>query len=234
MVPPQRALDIAVAAVGLWMTSPVLAAAAIAIALSSPGPILYWAPRVGRRGRVFRMCKLRTMHLGADRGSAITAPNDPRVFPVGGVLRATKLDEVPQLWNVLRGDMALVGPRPEDPAIVARHYGALEHGTLAVRPGLTSPGALYGYTHGNALLDPDDPTGSYVSRLMPIKLRLEALYVRDQSVAYDLRILVRTVVIVTQRLLGRRRFPDPREMAHIDCSDEEAGRGAPPPTGCVT
>jgi lipopolysaccharide/colanic/teichoic acid biosynthesis glycosyltransferase len=229
---PQRAVDVAVAAAGLALALPLLALAALAVRLASPGPALYWAPRVGQGGHVFRMCKLRTMHVGADRGAAITAPGDPRVFRIGALLRAGKIDELPQLWNVLRGEMALVGPRPEDPGLVARHYGPLERSTLAVRPGLTSPGALFGFTHGDALLDPADPVGSYVARLMPTKLRLEAVYVQNRSLAYDLQVLARTGWILGQRLLGRRRFPAPRELAAIGALDETragSAAAAPPP-----
>src|SRR5438034_1665462 len=117
------------------------------------------------------MFKLRTMHLRRRSDSSrITGPRDPRVFPFGAWLRAVKVDELPQLWNVLRGEMSLVGPRPEDPAIVTRLYTALGLETLAVRPGLASPGSIYSSTHGAALLVGTDPEAAYAERLLPVKL----------------------------------------------------------------
>src|SRR5947209_517094 len=128
------------------------------------------------------MFKLRTMHLRRRSDSSrITGARDPRVFPFGAWLRAVKLDELPQLINVLKGEMAIVGPRPEDPAIVARHYDALGRETLTVRPGLASPGSIYSSTHGDALLTGTDPEAAYAERLLPVKLALDVVYVRHGS-----------------------------------------------------
>src|SRR5207237_5830310 len=104
-----------------------------------------------------------------------------RVFPLGALLRRTKIDELPQLFNVLRGDMSIVGPRPEDPDIVERHYTPLLRETLAVRPGLASPGSLYPYTHGDALLAGGDPDDAYVERLLPLNVPPDVVYVRPAS-----------------------------------------------------
>src|SRR2546426_10858891 len=144
----KRPLDVALGLLGLALAAPLLAVAAIGIRLSSPGPVLYRARRVGRSGAGFTMYKLRTMHQREGAASAITGRNDPRVFPFGAWLRRTKIDELPQLFNVLRGDMSLVGPRPEDPAIVLRHYAPVHRETLAVRHGLASPGSIYNSTPG--------------------------------------------------------------------------------------
>ncbi|HXF83164.1 MAG TPA: sugar transferase [bacterium] len=211
----RRWIDLALAAIALVAAAPLLAAAALGIRLASPGPILYRAPRVGRRGTRFMMYKLRTMHAGngAQRnGSVITAHQDPRVFPFGSLLRRTKLDELPQLLNVLRGDMAIIGPRPEDPRIVDAHYTPFERETLEVRPGLASPGSIYNYTHGDTLLAGDDPERAYVDRLLRVKLALDVVYVRRVSFAYDLAIMGRTLRVIVAMLLGRREFPDPPEM----------------------
>ncbi len=189
----RRLCDLALAAVALAAAAPLLVAAAAGIRLSSPGPVLYRAPRVGRGRKLFRMYKLRTMHVDAAAGSAITGRDDPRVFTFGAWLRRTKLDEVPQLFNVLRGDMAIVGPRPEDPKFVERHYAPVHFETLAVRPGLASPGSIYNYTHGEAMLTGDDPERVYVERLLPVKLALDVVYVRHASLSYDVRIVARTV-----------------------------------------
>jgi lipopolysaccharide/colanic/teichoic acid biosynthesis glycosyltransferase len=210
----KRLLDVALAALALVVTAPLVALAAVGIRLSSPGPILYRAERVGRDRRPFIMFKLRTMHLRRrSDASRITGADDPRVFLFGAWLRALKLDELPQLWNVLRGEMSLVGPRPEDPAIVTQLYGALGLETLAVRPGLASPGSIYSSTHGAALLAGTDPEAAYAAQLLPLKLALDVVYVRRASLWYDARIVGRTLRVIVRTVLGGRRFADPPELA---------------------
>jgi len=210
----KRLFDVVLAALGLLVAAPLLAAAALGIRLSSPGPVLYRARRAGRGGVPFLMYKLRTMHVeqGAHR-SAITGPADPRIFPFGAWLRRTKLDEVPQLVNVLRGDMAVIGPRPEDPQFVAAHYTPVHYETLEVRPGLASPGSLYSTTHGELVLRPEQAERDYVDRLLPLKLALDVVYVRRASAWYDAALTLRTIGIVAGRMAGRRTFGDPPEMA---------------------
>jgi lipopolysaccharide/colanic/teichoic acid biosynthesis glycosyltransferase len=209
----RRLVDVLLSAIALVATAPLLALAAVGIRRASPGPALYRAERVGRGGRPFIMYKLRTMHsLRRSDASRITGVNDPRVFPLGAWLRALKVDELPQLLNVLRGDMAIVGPRPEDPALVSRYYTALGLETLAVRPGLSSPGSLYSYTQGEAQLVGADPEATYVAHLLPIKLALDVVYVRRASLAYDARIVARTLWVIVARMAGRRRFADPPEL----------------------
>jgi len=210
----RRLVDALLAGLALVVTAPLLALAAVGIRRASPGPVLFRAERVGRGGRPFIMYKLRTMHLRRrSDASRITGANDPRVFPLGAWLRAVKLDELPQLINVLRGEMAIVGPRPEDPTIVARHYTALGRETLSVRPGLASPGSIYSSTHGDALLTGGDPEAAYVERLLPVKLALDAVYVRHASFLYDARIVGRTLWVIIATLTGRHRFADPPELA---------------------
>jgi lipopolysaccharide/colanic/teichoic acid biosynthesis glycosyltransferase len=211
-VTAKRVLDVILAGVALVAAAPVLAVAAVGIRLAGPGPILYRAQRVGLHTRVFTMYKLRTMRVGQANASAITAKNDPRVFPFGALLRRTKIDELPQLYNVLRGDMAIVGPRPEDPRMVERFYAPLHHETLRVLPGLTSPGSIYAYTHGEAELDASDSEGCYAERLLPLKLAMDIVYVRRASVAYDLALIVRTAWMLGTALLGRGEFPLPPEL----------------------
>ena len=210
----RRLLDLVCAVVGLVLTAPVLALAAVAIRVTSPGPILHRARRAGLHGRSFTMYKLRTMRVehGGSR-SRITGVDDPRVFPVGDLLRRAKIDELPQLVNVLLGDMAIIGPRPEDPDLVAAHYASEHRETLAVRPGLASPGSLYHDTHGLPVLAGGDPEARYVEHLLPLKLALDLVYVRRASVAYDLVLMGRTVTVLLGKLFGRRRFPEPPELA---------------------
>ena len=209
----KRLLDVALASVALIVALPVLAVAAVGIRLAGSGPILYRAQRVGLHARPFTMYKLRTMRVRQSYPTAITAKDDPRIFPFGALLRRTKLDELPQLFNVLRGDMALVGPRPEDPRMVEQFYAPLHHETLRVSPGLTCPGSLYAYTHGEAELDARDPEGCYAERLLPLKLALDLVYVRRWSLAYDLTLIARTAWVLGTAFLGRRTFPLPPEMA---------------------
>jgi len=211
-VTAKRVLDVILAGVALVAVAPVLAVAAVGIRLAGPGPIFYHAQRVGLHNRVFTMYKLRTMRMGQTNPSAITAKDDPRVFPFGGLLRRTKIDELPQLYNILRGDMAIVGPRPEDPRMVEQFYAPRHHETLRVLPGLTSPGSLYAYTHGEALLDASDSEGCYAERLLPLKLAMDTVYVRRASLAYDLALIVRTAWMLGTALLGRGQFPPPPEL----------------------
>jgi lipopolysaccharide/colanic/teichoic acid biosynthesis glycosyltransferase len=213
MIDRKRLIDVVGAGLGLVIVVPILALAAVAIRLASPGPVFYRARRAGVGGRPFTMYKLRTMHRRPGQfGGPITGVDDPRVFPLGRLLRSTKIDELPQLVNVLRGEMSLIGPRPEDPELVARYYAPLHRETLAVRPGLTSPGSLYHDTHGDRVLAVGDPEARYVEWLLPVKLALDLTYVRRASLTYDLALVWRTLVTITGRLSGRRVFPEPPEM----------------------
>ncbi len=230
-----RLIDRVLAAAALVPAAPVCLAAAAGIWLTDGGPVLYASRRVGVRGRVFTMYKLRTMRNGAcgarsasssnagnvsnnssgATSGAITGEHDSRVFPFGDRLRRWKIDELPQLLNVLRGDMAIVGPRPEDPAIVETCYGPLAWETLAVPPGLASPGSIYNFTHGEQLFlhaRPDNVEAAYEEHLLPRKLALDLVYVRDASLRYDARIICRAAACIIARGLGRRTFPDPPEM----------------------
>lgn len=211
-IPGKRLFDVVCSLAGLVLLSPVMAAAALAIRLSSPGPVLYRARRMGRGGRPFTMHKFRTMRHGAG-GSAITAAGDARVYPLGMWLRKLKVDELPQLYDVLRGEMSIVGPRPEDPAIVERHYTALGWETLQVAPGLSSPGSLHYYAVGEDTLPAGDPEEAYVRELMPLKLALDAVYVRRASVPYDVAIILRTVWTILCIACGRRQLPEIPELA---------------------
>ena len=209
----KRLFDVALSAVALVLLSPLFLVAAAGILVSSPGPVLYRAKRVGLGGAVFTMFKFRTMHTAQHAAaSPITAKHDPRVFPFGVWLRRLKVDELPQLVNVLKGEMAIVGPRPEDPQIVKKYYAAAHLETLRVRPGLASPGSIFNYTHGEQMLAADDSEASYAARLLPVKLALELVYVRERSFFYDLRIVLRTVLTIISIAAGRHDFPEPPEM----------------------
>jgi lipopolysaccharide/colanic/teichoic acid biosynthesis glycosyltransferase len=194
----KRAFDFGVALGGLVMLSPLLAVAAALVKLGSPGPALYRGARVGREGREFQILKLRTMRAGADaQGPAVTGAADARITPIGRFLRRTKFDEVPQLVNVLRGEMSLVGPRPEHPDFV-KHYTADQRQVLSVRPGITSPATL-AFIKEEEMLVGADPAAQYVTTIMPQKLALDLDYVRTATFAGDLKLIGRTLARVIVR-----------------------------------
>jgi lipopolysaccharide/colanic/teichoic acid biosynthesis glycosyltransferase len=162
------------------------------------------------------MDKLRTMHVArivlppGDR-----ARDDPRVFAFGSWLRRLKIDELPQLFNIVKGDMAIVGPRPEDPHIVRTAYAAPHLETLEVLPGLTSPGTLYYYMHGEQRIDVGDQERYYVEHFLPTKLALDRAYVREASVLYHLRLVIRTIWTIASIAVGTTTFPDPPDLAKL-------------------
>ena len=194
----KRAFDFTTALVGVVLTSPIMLGAIIAIKLGSRGPALYSGPRVGRNGALFKIHKLRSMRVGADAvGPAVTAGDDPRVTGIGRLLRRTKLDELPQLVNVLKGEMSLVGPRPEHPDYV-KHYTLEQRRLLRVRPGMTGPSAL-AFINEEADLRGGNPEAIYLNEVLPKKLDLELSYIDHASFASDLRILLRTAALVLWR-----------------------------------
>jgi lipopolysaccharide/colanic/teichoic acid biosynthesis glycosyltransferase len=194
----QRGFDVAVATAGLLLTLPISLVAVAAILLEGGRPVLYRGWRVGRDGQIFRIYKFRSMVVAADRaGSALTAGGDSRVTRVGRVLRRTKIDELPQLLNVLRGHMSLVGPRPEHPNYV-RLYTAEQRRLLSVRPGLTGAASVR-YRNEEQLLRVDDPETVYRTVIMPEKLRLELEYLERRSFWSDLGLILTTVAALPAR-----------------------------------
>ena len=192
----KRAIDVAASAAGLVLVSPLLAAAAVAVKLSSPGPVVFRQVRVGWRGRSFEILKLRTMRRGSD-GPSVTAGGDARVTRVGGFLRRYKLDELPQLWNVLVGDMSLVGPRPEVPRFVERFPEAYAR-ILTIRPGITDFAALEYRDEESILAGAADPEAEYVNVVLPAKIALYRRYLEERSLSTDLRLLARTLAAIVR------------------------------------
>ena len=193
----KRAFDVVVATLGLVATSPLLAVIAVAIKLDSRGPVLYRSRRVGKEGEHFTLHKFRTMRIGDD-GPRVTSRGDSRITRVGRLLRATKLDELPQLWDVLGGHMSLVGPRPEDPHYVEL-YDAEQRRVLTVRPGITGPSAIE-YRHEERLLAASaDPEQTYVDEVMPAKLAQDLRYIETRTFWGDLTLLLRTLLSVLKR-----------------------------------
>ena len=198
----KRGLDLASSCAGLVVLAPVLSAISLAVYVDSPGPVFYRGVRAGRHGRPFRIFKFRTMVTHAEAcGSSTTGLADPRITRVGGFLRDRKLDELPQLLNVLRGDMSLVGPRPE----LYEHtdaYSPDERAILEVKPGITDLASLEFFRLDEAV-GGEDPDEVYRTRIRPRKNRLRLQYVAQRSLSLDLTILARTAARVIGSLLGR-------------------------------
>lgn len=197
----KRLFDIVFSAGALLVVWPLILIGALAVKATSPGPTFYRAKRCGRGGKPFTMFKLRTMRVGCDSlDRRITEDHDDRITPVGAVLRKFRLDELPQFWNVLRGDMSIVGPRPEDWDIVQRYYTPEQRRILTVRPGIVSPADVLWYPD---LTYHDPPPAGvalqehYLQRHLPAKLAEELRYADRQSLLLDLWVIAQTIVCVT-------------------------------------
>jgi lipopolysaccharide/colanic/teichoic acid biosynthesis glycosyltransferase len=199
----KRGLDLVASAALLLLFAAPIALIALAIKLDSRGPVFYRGRRVGYRGRPLAMLKFRKMRDDAV-GLPLTAADDDRFTRVGRFLTRTKLDELPQLWNVLKGEMSLVGPRPEDPKFVALREDDYRE-ILGVRPGVTGLTQLV-YIDESSMVDPADPVRDYVERLLPEKTALDRLYASSRTLAMDLQILGWTAVAV---VFGRQVAVDP-------------------------
>lgn len=185
MAGAKRVLDGAIALGGLLLLAPLLAVLAIAIRLESPGPAIFRQQRVGRHGRVFRIYKLRSMSASGEAGSQVTK--------LGRRLRRYKLDELPQLVNVLKGEMSLVGPRPELPEFVNLYPPDVRARILSVRPGITDPASLAYFDEDARLATASDPERLYVEQILPAKLQLSLQYLQQRSLLSDARILAHTM-----------------------------------------
>ena len=192
----KRLLDVLAAGGLLLVLSPLIAVVAVWVKLDSAGSVFYRCRRVGLHGRELKMLKFRKMHQDAD-GPALTVNGDGRLTRVGRFLARSKVDEIPQLWNVLKGEMSLVGPRPEDPSFVVLRPEDFEI-ILRVRPGITGPSQL-AFAKESELLDPSDRLTDYLERFLPQKIALDRLYVAQRTVRLDLSILVWTLAAVVLR-----------------------------------
>ena len=194
----KRLFDIVASGIGLLVLSPLLVITSAAVGLSSRGPIIFRQRRVGRGFREFTLYKYRTMSAGAERGPAVTTAGDARVTRVGRLLRKAKLDELPQLLNVLKGDMSLVGPRPEVPKYVDLFRSDFED-ILTVRPGITDYAAIAYRNEEEVLQGFPDPEAGYVQVVMPAKIALYRRYLREQGMFTDLKILLSTLTTIVRR-----------------------------------
>lgn len=195
----KRLFDIIFGVLALAIASPVMLFIAVRLKIDDGGPVFYRGRRVGRHGVPFFMLKFRTMVIDAERrGGPSTAADDPRITGVGLLLRRYKLDELPQLVNVVRGDMSFVGPRPEVEKYVAM-FTEEERAILTVRPGITDWASLWNSDEGALLAGSSDPERTYLEIIRPHKVRLQLAYVRRQSFTTDLRIIAETIAAVVLR-----------------------------------
>jgi lipopolysaccharide/colanic/teichoic acid biosynthesis glycosyltransferase len=202
-----RAFDLSVCVLVLPVVLLLGALTALLIYLDSPGSVFYRSTRVGRGGHTFEMLKFRKMRRTA-KGGPLTMSDDERFTPIGSFLAMTKLDELPQLWNVIKGEMRLVGPRPEVPEFVARYRAEYEE-LLSVLPGITGPAAVEYASESHLLSQQRDPLSFYEDSIMPRKIEIDLKYIRTRTLFGDLRILIETMLVPLSKVAGRM-LGDPR------------------------
>ncbi len=212
----KRFLDIVLCLPAILVLSPIFVLTAIGIELSSPGTILYHSMRAGWNKKPFKFYKFRSMHPPKGKKQDMFLTDESRVFPFGRLIRRTKIDELPQLFNVLKGDMSIVGPRPMTAEHVDKLYSGEYEIVASVRPGLTSPASLYDYTVGDTYKDNE----AYRREVLPVKLELEKLYVEKQSFRYDVSLVWRTIVTILQVLVGKKTFREQPELAEIKRAEQ--------------
>lgn len=204
----KRAFDILFAICFLVVFSPVYILTYIIIKIFSPGPAIYKAKRVGKDGVLFDCYKFRSMRVDSGKVKLTTLQNDDRIFPFGKFIRKAKIDEMPQVVNILKGEMSVVGPRPEDKENADKVYVGEYVRIMDVKPGLTSTASLYDYTHGELYEDEE----SYEKEFMPKKLKLELFYVNHRSFWYDIVLILRTGWLIVLKTCGKKVFEEPKEL----------------------
>jgi lipopolysaccharide/colanic/teichoic acid biosynthesis glycosyltransferase len=199
----KRAFDIVVSILGLLILSPFFILIALRLRNDSPGPLFFKGRRMGRWGEEFKILKFRTMYERPEsyEGSKVTAKGDERITPFGKWMRETKINELPQLWNVLVGDMSMVGPRPEDPDIAATWPVDVRAEVLSVRPGITSPASIL-YRDEESLLIGTSIMDEYLQSILPEKLRLDQLYIRNHGFLSDLDVIFMTLIVLLPKIYG--------------------------------
>jgi lipopolysaccharide/colanic/teichoic acid biosynthesis glycosyltransferase len=196
----KRAFDLVTAAAGLMLLAPLLFVLAFLVRVDSPGPVFFRQERVGQGGRLFEIHKFRTMVVQAPaQGPAITVGRDPRITRIGHWLRRYKLDELPQLFDVLKGAMSMVGPRPEVPRYVAAYPESLRSKVLSVKPGITDLASLEYVDESEQLARAESAEREYLERILPAKLKIYEYYVDNRSLWLDLRIICCTLAKIVTR-----------------------------------
>ena len=207
----KRVFDVLFAVLFLLVFAPIFVITIIVIKIVSPGPVFYKARRVGLHGNVFTCYKFRSMCVDSGEVKLTTLQNDNRIFPFGYFIRKAKIDEMPQVFNILLGQMTIVGPRPEDVANVRNLYHGEYKRILDVKPGLTSPASLYDYTHGEQYEDEK----LYETEFLPQKLALELYYVKNRGLLYDMLLILKTAFVIVMTLFGKQYFKKPKKVYMI-------------------
>lgn len=204
----KRTFDLLFAVCFLVIFCPVYMVTWIIIKIVSPGPAIYKAKRVGKNGVLFDCYKFRSMRVDSGRVRLTTLENDDRIFQFGKFIRKAKIDEMPQVVNILKGEMSVVGPRPEDKENADKVYVGEYMHILDVKPGLTSTASLYDYTHGEKFED----EVAYEKVFLPKKLKLELYYVNHRSFCYDIVLVLRTAWLIVLKTCGKNVFDEPKEL----------------------
>ena len=190
----KRLFDIAFSLLGLMVAWPVILVVSVLVVVTSPGPVLYFGTRIGKHGKPFKMYKFRTMVINAEAlGGSSTAADDKRLTKIGNFLKKFQLDELPQLLNVLKGDMSFVGPRPEVKMYIDMMTEQDRNIILSVRPGMTDLASLWNFHEGEILKGSADPEKTYMEKIRPEKIRLQIKYVKEKSFLGDLKIIFQTI-----------------------------------------
>ena len=191
----KRLFDIIFSFLGIVILFPILIVISILVKLVSPGPVFYRGERIGRFGKPFRVYKFRTMVVDAEeKGGPSTAADDPRLTKIGNFLKKYQLDELPQLINVLIGEMSLVGPRPEVKVYIDMFSEEEKRTILSVRSGMTDLASLWNFHEGNILKGSSDPEKTYMEKIRPEKIRLQIKYVKERSFLGDIKIILKTIL----------------------------------------
>lgn len=204
----KRLSDIVFSVLAIIVFLPLWGIIFIIIKIQSPGPVVYKAKRVGLNGEVFDLYKFRSMHVSSGDVRLTTLRSDSRIYPFGKFLRKSKLDETLQFFNILKGEMSIIGPRPEDEVNAADIYVGEYTRILSVKPGLSSPASLYDFTHGEKY----DSEEEYSKHFLPQKLLLELFYVNNRTFFYDVKLVFKTVITIFLVLLGKEDFEVPIEL----------------------
>ena len=211
----KRFFDIVLCSFALIVLSPIFLLTAIAIKISSPGPVLYYSDRAGKNKKPFHFYKFRSMHMVDEnhKQKDLFTADEERLFPVGRIIRRLKIDELPQLVNVIKGDMSIVGPRPVPMSSVDEQYAGPYSDVLKVKPGLTSAASLYDYTVGELYADDEE---KYRELIVQNKYKMELLYIKKQSFLYDAELVIRTICTILLVVFGCKTFKNQPELKEIN------------------
>ena len=218
----KRTFDICSSGVALVLLLPIWLFTAVGIEISDPGPLFYFANRAGKNNKTFRMFKFRSMRVDKSANEKSLRPDQDRIFPFGRFIRASKIDELPQLLNVLLGDMAVVGPRPAAVDQIPITRGGENAIVASLKPGLTSPAALYDYLYGDEIEDEDE----YMDKVAPTRLALDRYYIGKQTLCYDAKLIWYTILCILGTITGKPKKNILEEMVNAVDGDRRALRGA--------